>query len=268
MRYVFILFICATLTACYYNEKTNEPKSIELFSHFPAQKNVSNKNWGPLLSDIKNHEVFFDNNLDDLITVGHEATHDVSIFFRMNKQDNYKALINAFYVFEDRVAIIENPPIKLSQMYDFIPDGLKDDLYDIYFPNPPYEDNPLYVWEEWTAYVNGAAIGVDLVNNHLLTKNRDTLSSMLEFLLYASALALAVKELEPFYYKNNKQFRRFFHWNFKRSIVVYNDAKKLAPFDNKMHKEYLKKIKTLPDAKKIRTFLVENFGKNWDHKIE
>ncbi|WP_372371097.1 hypothetical protein [Candidatus Uabimicrobium sp. HlEnr_7] len=251
-----LLLVC--LTCCFFGCQTQIPEKQRkpLFEHFPPQKTVNNPKWGEKLQDIKNHEVFYENNFKDLVTTAHEATHDISIFFRMNEQQHYFRKINAFYVFDNKVAIIENPPIALEKVYNFIPKELKGKLFDNYFPNAGYQDNPLYIWEEWTAYVNGAEVGTDLVENELWNQGkRDTLLATLEFLVYSAALVIATQELAPLYYQTYPNFEEFFAWNAKRTWRVYKKTQKLSPFDNDLHRNYLKILKTSTQAKKLRLFL-------------
>ena len=253
IKVVFVLCFCWCL-GC--QSPAPLPPKKPLFQEFAPRKSTKNPAWGNKLQDIKNHETFYENNFKDLVTTAHEATHDISIHFRMNEQKYYANKINAFYVFDNRVAIIENPPIGLSQVYAFIPEVLRGQLFANYFPSPDYEDNPLYIWEEWTAYINGAEVGADLVQNNLWQQGqRDTLLAMLEFLVYSAALVQATQQLAPQYYKDYEKFRAFFTWNVQRTWRVYNQAKDLAPFANNLHRDYLQVLQKDPRAASLFSLL-------------
>ncbi|BBM88237.1 hypothetical protein [Candidatus Uabimicrobium amorphum] len=255
IKVLFIVSLCWCL-GCQSPAPQKPPKP--LFEHFAPRKDTKNPAWGNKLQDIKNHEVFYENNFEDLVTTAHEATHDISIHFRMNEQKYYANKINAFYVFDNHVAIIENPPVPLSKVYAFIPKVLRGELFAHYFPSPDYENNPLYIWEEWVAYTNGAEVGLDLVQNELWKQGRrDTLLAMLEFLVYSAALVQAAQQLSPQYYKEYENFRKFFAWNAQRTWRVYKQARDLAPFDNKSHREYLQILQSNQSAVPLFSLIQE-----------
>jgi hypothetical protein len=137
---------------------------------------------------------------------------------------------NGFYVLNNQAVLVTEPNIRKSQIGPYVPNSLRGSRYTLYITGQAaWDDTPLYVWDEWNAYVNGGAAGVDLVEHQLWKSGwRDGVAGIIEFVVYALATGQAVKEKDPEYFKNRTQFTEFLAWNLKRSMEVYLTGSNMA----------------------------------------
>jgi hypothetical protein len=235
------------------------------FITYKATKHSTRADWGEALLDITNHEAPGDsNNYNDKVTLGHETSHGIHAYLR-NKNTQPGKRVNAFYVLHDRGVIVEEPKIRKSQVAPFVPPSLRGSRYSTYITGQSaWDDTPLYIFDEWNAYVNGAEVGVDLVNKKLWKDGwRDAVMGPLEFSVYALATAQAVKKLDPTYFSTNKQFLEFVAWNLRRSMDLFLEGSLMSSFTWKTQDDYFRNLRKNPDAEGLRAFARETFGDEW-----
>ncbi|BBM86625.1 hypothetical protein [Candidatus Uabimicrobium amorphum] len=233
------------------------------FLHFPPTKSKKSPKWGPVLNDIMSHEVDF-NNYDDLVTLAHETSHGIHSHIR-NKMNKTGKTANGFYVLNNRAVVVVEPNMRKSKVAKYVPPSLRGSRYYTYVSGAPsWDDRPLYIWDEWNAYVNGSEAGIDLVDNDLWKYGwRDAVAGTLEFVVYSIAVAMAAKEHDPQYFNNYDQFREFLAWNVKRSMELYRKGAKIEHFKYEKQEKYYKDMQTSPDAEQFRQFCRELFGGTW-----
>jgi hypothetical protein len=198
--------------------------------NFPIQQNKKANT--PFLTDIVSHlptkfgNQYFDN---DPVTWGHETTHGIHSHLR-----NVFGKGNvAFYVGNNKAAFMSQPKMKLKQISDIIPNNLRGSRYNTYFVNQlsGWNGVPLYVFDEWVAYTNGAAIGLETPGRvnltpkhrelHTVSDNRsDVMVGALEFSIYAILTCVAIDKYDPSFLQN-KQYKEFVASELKRSIDIY-----------------------------------------------
>ncbi len=157
----------------------------------------SNPAWGADLTDIANHlpssygNQYWD---ADPITAGHETSHGIHAHLRVYVHQGSER-VNAFYVLGDKAAYVVEPGIRKSAIAAHVPASLRGSRYALYITGQvAWDDTPLYIWDEWNAYVNGAEVGVDMATSGLWTRGwRDAVMGPIEFNVYALATAMAVK---------------------------------------------------------------------------
>ena len=91
---------------------------------------------------------------NDIPTMCHEATHlaNGAICNSLGRQ--------AFYVGGGRCCILPEPRIQLPTVAQYVPQQYRDELYRFYLVQQPatqpiLRDMPLYVFDEWSAAING-----------------------------------------------------------------------------------------------------------------
>lgn len=191
---------------------------VDWFTWPEQQPGLADASWGVQLTDIARHlpaqygdQYWFP---DDGMTSGHETTHGIQAHLR-----NYEApatgRYNAFYVLQDRAAFVEEPDMRKSDIAAFVPPSLRGDRYATYITGQTeWDDTPLYVFDEWVAYTNGAEVAVGQVQAGLYHAGwTDAVMGPLELVVYAMATAHAVSMKDPAYFASNMQFRRFTAWN-------------------------------------------------------
>lgn len=257
-----------------------EQKFIPEFENHPAIRNVTNL--GKVLSDIEGHmpegHIYKD---EDKITWGHETTHGINSNLRMkfsirktslgetqllgiwiddihgHKVFKSYARINGFYVLEDRAVIINEPDTTVETVAELVPRSLRGGVYKLYMIDQAksWNDTPLYIFDEWTAYTNGSAVRLDLN----LKERSETVLYMLEFNVYALCLAQACKT-------EDVQFKNYLKWNIERSMNLYLESKEKLGNAEK-HDAYLETMRTGTDAEVFRTSARDYLGADWTKKV-
>lgn len=238
---------------------------------FPEQKSLSDASWGSMLTDIEDHlpasygTTYRD---DDKITWCHETSHGIHAHLRNNFNTTGKKA-NAFYVGNDQAVIVVEPNITKSQVAPFIPASLRASRFDTYITGQTeWDDTPLYVWDEWNAYVNGGACAVDLESHGLWTGGwRDGVDGQLEFTIYALAVAMAVEKYDPGYLASYPQFKEFLAWNARRAMTIFRQGRTMKDFAWDEQDAYYARIRTAPDAADLRAFATKLFGDAWVREV-
>jgi hypothetical protein len=193
--------------------------------NFPAQQN---RQTGSLfLTDIVSHlPIQYGNQYysADRVTWGHETTHGIHSHLRNNFHPpaNGSKRGVAFYVGDNKAALLSQPKLSLTQIAVVIPSNLRGNRYELYFIQQAndWNDYPLYVFDEWVAYTNGAVVGVETPERtdeeQVILGNSDVMIGALEFSIYAMATAIAIDKYDPGYLQNNEQFREFLAHELKR----------------------------------------------------
>jgi hypothetical protein len=260
-------FILAVTLLCV-NAFAEDPGSLVNWTTFKNLNTRSNSKWGPALTDIKTHERPSENyNVNDLITTGHEVSHDIHSYLR-NKNTGAKR-VNAFYVLNDLAAIIEEPNIRKSKVAPYVPNILKGSRYGTYVTGQvEWDDTPLYIFDEWNAYVNGMAVAIDLEKNKLWSYGiRQCFDGPIEFVVYAIALLMAVNDSDPSYLKNNTQLAEFTAWNIERTMNMYEANRSNMNFNDNNTIKYIDNLRKHPDAAKLRAFSQKIWDKLWVYQV-
>jgi hypothetical protein len=238
---------------------------------YPAQNAKTGGSWGVALTDIAQHlpssygDMYWDS---DLITAGHETSHGIHSELRNNHNTTGKKA-NGFYVLNDRAVIVVEPNIRKSDVAPYIPTSLRGSRYSLYITGQvEWDDTPLYIWDEWNAYANGGDVGVDLVNRGLWTYGwRDGVAGELEFVVYATAVAMAVQKKDPTYFDGYDQFREFLAWNVRRSMNSYRAGAKMEAFKWADQDAYYERMKNDAGAATWRDFVRGYFGADWANAV-
>lgn len=153
------------------------------------QNNVS-PSLGEVLGDIESrmprgHIYQFP---DDLITWAHETTHGLNSKIRNdNRPPGIKT--NAFYLLDGKgLVMIEPPGLRLSDVAPLIPRNLRGRIYQLYMIDQQrwWNNEPLYMWDEWVAYMNGTFTRTDLG----IESRAETVEYMWEMAVYGSYVAM------------------------------------------------------------------------------
>lgn len=247
-----------------------EPGSGVAFLTLNAFNHRVNATWGPVLTDIMNHEVPGENNdYDDLVTKGHETSHGIHSYVRNSMRPSGTPRSNGFYVLENRAVLVAEPNIRKSQIAAYVPASLRESRFSSYITGQSdWDDTPLYVWDEWNAYVNGGATGVDIEEHGLWHAGwRDAVMGPLEFGVYALASGQAVKALDPAYFARETQFKEFLAFNLERTMTVYRKGAAMTSFRWDKQEAYYQKLRTSADAEALRAFARATYGADWCTRV-
>lgn len=185
-------------------------------------------------------------------TEAHETVHGIHADLR-NKNNG----LRAFYVTPDKYFLIRDAKFPKSQIINYVPNTLKyDRFYNYVVKAPAWESSPLYIFDEWTAYINGAEVAVDdAKRGQKESENYDTVMGSLEFSIYAVATCMAIVDNDPELWNDN-EFREFVKLNIKRAEKVFNEGKEIFPYPTQ--NEMLDKLRNSQEAEPLRLFIQEN----------
>lgn len=136
----------------------------------------------PILADVDCHVPDPDYwQSDDLGNWTHEGTHGVNARIRQ-AHDNRPGV----YLGGDSALMLNHPKTTVEAIAQKVPEAFRGYEYQTYCVNQvdSWNDEPLYLWDEWSAYLNGAQC--DLMRR----------STLAEYLPVALAVGLAA-ELDP-----------------------------------------------------------------------
>ena len=250
------------------NSTSNREKSPGAglqFREIPPFNQRRNSSWGPVLTDIVNHEAPWDsNNYNDLVTKAHETTHGIQAHLR-NKLPSEDRGGNAFYVLDNQFVVLPEPKMRKSAIAAFVPKSLQGSKFKTYITGQTaWDHRPLYVFDEWNSYINGGAAAIDLHERGLWKAGRrDAVSGQQEFSAYAIATAMAIKSADPEYFERVPQFKVFLAWNLERSSKIFSKGSAIAPFKNEKQEKYRDAFLKSPDGEDLRGAVRTLFGAEW-----
>ena len=209
---------------------------------FPAQQNRQAAT--PFLKDILDHlPAKYGKQYDssDPVTAAHETTHGINSHLRniSGRQD-----VQCLYVGNNRYALLmQDGNMTLAHVGACIPHELRSYRYELYFVKQQKDWNkfPLYVFDEWTAYTNGAAAGLELSKG-----GSDAMMGAIEFSAYALAFVLACEKHDP-QFLEDKQFSEFLASELQRSLGVYRTGIVMPQW--RWSREYEGKMKANADMR-------------------
>ena len=115
----------------------------------------------------------------DPVTSAHELTHGLNSDMRQSYPG-----CNCFYVLHGYAAVLAEPRVTLNRLSRVIPAERRGRGYRLYLIEQQryWNNEPLYVFDEFSAYLNGARVAVEL---NLSSRFRESFGSALEFAWYA-----------------------------------------------------------------------------------
>jgi hypothetical protein len=191
-------------------------------------------------------------------TDGHEATHEIN----SNVRNAQGGMVNAFYLMDGNVAVLKEPGIRKSAVAAYVPASLRDYRFNTYVAGArDWDDRPLYLVDEWSAYINGCIVALDDAKSNRGRDNSDRACGCIDLGIYCVALAMAVEKQDPAYFKNEAQFLDFMNYQWGRAKEVFDQAAPLFPFDSQ--DVLLKNLRTSPDAEAMRQFIKTHLNGVW-----
>ena len=241
-----------------------QPTQFEVeWLDFDELNGYSDPGWGEVLTDIVRHcppewvSTYYDS---DRVTHGHETTHGINSYIR-NYLNHTGQRVNGFYVLENRAVIMVEPSIRKHQAAEFVPAQLRADRFEMYITGQSaWDDTPLYIFDEWTAYSNGTAVAVDLYLAGAWHWGwRDACMGTIEFVVYSTALAMAVERYDPSYFSGYRQFTAFLGWQLEHALALYRQCATLEPFQWERQEAYFNELRS-EAGRPLRQFLERIFG--------
>jgi hypothetical protein len=107
--------------------------------------------------------------------------------------------VNCLYLLDNQLVVVPEPAFRKRAVAAAIPKELRESRFRTYITGQEsWDDTPLYVWDEWVAYINGAKCAEDLYSHQRYDEgNRDILMGVLEFTIYGTALMQVASKADP-----------------------------------------------------------------------
>lgn len=233
------------------------PSRLPKFIDVPVKYNRMND--GSLLADILNRTD--EPSLGDgRATDGHESTHRLNNQLRNARGGSADC---CFYMFNGKAGYCREPGgFRKSQVAQYVPNSLRESRFRTYVQGAgDWDDKPSYIAEEWSAYINDAAINVEDHGKGFKTDQVDCATGALEMGIYTIALCMAVEKYAPESWADDAQFKAIMKHQWVRAKEVYDKAAPLWPFHTQ--DELLKSLRTSPDAEAMRQFIKTHFDGVW-----
>jgi hypothetical protein len=173
----------------------------------PPSKDFSHVS--PVVSDIERrlpakHEYWH----EDPVTWVHEGTHYINS--QIVRQKGKQGL----YLMDGRGVVLDQPKLTLAQIAAYIPTKDRRTIYQTYLVDQRqwWNEEPLYLLNEWVAYGNGIACRRSLSQTG--TERIDTVRFALEMEVYVQHMVAMAKEDED--YEGIEELKTFVEWHSRR----------------------------------------------------
>lgn len=241
-----------------YDEEEIFDLDIEpVFLRYPAINNRIKENsfYAEVINHCRNPVLGHDRD-----TNAHESSHRIASEIRNSNRSSGK--VNGFYVGNDQAVVIQEPNIRKSQVARYIPRNLRAGRFSLYLIGQiEWDREPLYIFDEWVAYVNGGAVSVEDAERGRKHAWTDAVMGSLEFSIYSVAVAMAVADRDPTYWENNEQFRKFLIWHLRRSKELFYNGRSHFPWDKQ--DRLLANLRNDPQAAAMREFIQKHLDNVW-----
>lgn len=175
-------------------------------------------------SDIGNHTNENKYYLDRP-TTAHEWNHGINSDIRNSVKGNF----NAYYVGNDHAIWLPEPRTTLAKVSKFVPYTLQGSRFKLYLIEQQvyWNNQPLYIFDEFVAYRTSTIVAIEECKKKDIEKGgerTDEAFSCLEFSIYGLAVCMAIKQDDPTYWEQNKEFRSFVGFMFIEAMKKYREA--------------------------------------------
>lgn len=155
---------------------------------------------------------------ESMVNWAHETTHGINS--RVRDAIAADGQVNAFYVGWGKAFALREPNVSLATVSRYVPPELRRAGFANYLleQQRSWNRQPLYVLDEWSAYLNGNAVGRELG-----IAEKTSTARMIEFCAYAAALVQAVEAHDPSY-PDRELLAEFVAYQLERSIDLAEHA--------------------------------------------
>ena len=197
-------------------------------------------------------------------TNAHETTHMIHAELRMKSNASEKH--NSFYIVNTGAIDFPEPKIKKNDVAKYGPQVLRGGRYKTYITQAQvWNDQPLYLVDEWIAYLNGAEVAIEEVETGRYKGRRYCeVPGVVEFSVYCTALCMAIRDLDKAYwYNENIRFKFFVIEQLKRSKEIFEKGNSMRCFQGRKQHKYLETWKTSKECEQLRQFMIDELDSTW-----
>lgn len=191
----------------------------------------------------------------------HETAHGIHSDVRNQYEKQSKTKLNAFYCLDGNIIILKEPNITMRHVVKYVPQKLQSYRWELYFVQQlkDWNDKPTYILEEWVAYILGSKCAVDDHQRGIVTQKSDAVSGCLDFSIYATALAIAVKKHDPEYWENYPDFKEMIRYNLIQAEKTLGAGLDVTQFNSEKQDILYSNLLYSVEAAEIRQFLIDEF---------
>ena len=191
---------------------------------------------------------------DGRSTDAHETTHFVNNQIRNRTPEKD----NAFYCLGGKAYVFPEPRTKKSDCAGYVPRVLRGGRFDLYVSGQrEWNDEPLYVLDEWSAYINGGIVSVqDASTGRNYERNVYAVTGATELGIYSIATAMAIHDRDAVWWREHSEdFRSFMMLGLARVQYLEDYGPRFYPHDDTL----LRELRTSSEAEAMRSFIREHF---------
>ena len=193
----------------------------------------------------------------------HETAHGIHSDIRNQYEKEFKRYdLNAFYCLDGNAILLIEPKITIRHIIKYVPEKLRSYRWNLYFVEQlkDWNDKPTYILEEWVAYILGSKCAVDDHQKSIITHRSDAVSGCLDFSIYATALAIAVKNHDPEYWDNHPEFKAMINYHLIQAKKTLGAGLDIEAFNSEKQDQLYYNLLYDNSGEEIRKFLTTEFN--------
>lgn len=191
----------------------------------------------------------------------HETVHGIHSDYRNQYEKELKYKLNALYCLDGNIVLVREPNITIRHVIKFIPKNLQSYRYNLYFVEQLqyWDDAPTYILDEWIAYILGSKCAVEDHQKGINTHKSDAVSGCLDFSIYATAFAMAVKQNDPDYWDKYPEFKEIIRYHLIQAEKTLGQGLDISAFNSEKQDILYNNLLNHDDNNEIRNFLLNEF---------
>jgi hypothetical protein len=225
---------------------------MSIFFNYPVKQQVEQGQ--TLYADILNHCANYQSFVvaDSKVTSSHELTHGCNSDIR----NAAGGKVNGFYVGQDRAIVIPELNCRKSDVAQYVPSSLQSSRFSLYVTGQTeWDDSPLYIYDEFVAYTNGAWAALTLKRLENYVESGRIVDGPVEFVSYGAAVLMAADKANSL----SQVLVDFSNWLFRHAYNSYFECLKDFPAFDEQDKLYQEQ-KNGSSWETMRNFLKVKIG--------
>lgn len=235
---------------------TAQPPCVDL----PELRDVDDAAWTPTLRDLARHIPNDNPWHPQLSTAAHESTHVINSRAYEVAKATLGGDVNGFYLLAGCGVILEEPPTQKGDAAAFVPAALRGLRFAHYVEGTDWAAWSTYLFDEWVAYIHGAAAALELYAAGRWAQRTDAMAGQLELSIYALGSAMAAQAADPSYLPAHPTYLQFVAWNLVRALDQYRAGAAIAAMPSAEQATLYAELTTGAAGAPLRDFVVATWG--------
>lgn len=245
-------------------------RAVAKMSDVPTYPFTGNDYGSEFYRDIMSHTAPKDRYLTDVSsTQAHESLHGMHAAMRNLTREK-----DAFFYYRDGKGIYMIEPIENGRdIKNHIGASFRQLAamrYKTYLIDQVVSwTNTLYIFDEWAAYIATTRSAVESYRAGKWNSagNSDPIEGIADFMYFCSAAILSIKNVDPNYLAQNRQFKAGYAMIMEESVKWVNEARKETIWKNSKAWAKVQNLQTASDAAQVRAAVKELMGAAWTQRV-